>query len=306
MDDKEFNEKYEKLKNSKFKQQKLNGWRPIPTISCITIIYISFGLFFLIFGVIIVVFTSQLKEIKYRYDEYCSRNNNNVVNGKIECTFIFTVHEKMSKPIMIYYQIDDFSQNHRVYMDSKSEKQLKGEQVSKEDLEKSGECEHRLLKKDFGSGSNPGNPDELQNPCGLIAYSYLMVDIFTDWKLNGNSLTIKEEEIAFKSDMKKYGDIQDKEHFLIWLRPSPFSNPRKLWGKIEEDDIEKDSSLSVKITSSIEYFGYKKKYIILSTRNVFGGKNLFLGVCYIIFGIFCLMASVIFIICFDAFHKKNK
>ena len=37
MNKEEFNKLYETLKNSRFKQQKFPGWRPLPTISCITI-----------------------------------------------------------------------------------------------------------------------------------------------------------------------------------------------------------------------------------------------------------------------------
>ena len=36
------NEEYERLKNSKFKQQKLPGWRPVPTITSTTIIFFLF------------------------------------------------------------------------------------------------------------------------------------------------------------------------------------------------------------------------------------------------------------------------
>ena len=58
MDEKEYNEKYQQLKKSKFRQQKLVGWRPVPTLSCVTIIYLSFSVFFIIVGIIILVFTS--------------------------------------------------------------------------------------------------------------------------------------------------------------------------------------------------------------------------------------------------------
>lgn len=303
MDDKEFNEKYEQLKKSKFKQQKLAGWRPIPTISCITIIYLSFALFFIIFGVLILVFTGQVKEIKVRYDKLCY--------NLMVCPIQIHINDKMTKPIMIYYQLDDFSQNHRIYMDSKSEKQLKGEQVSKEDLEKSGECENKLLNKDIGN--NNLNGDDVAVPCGLIADSYFR-DNFTDWKIDGKDIYPKITDIAYKSDIKKYGntpyeetthwtEIKD-EHFMIWLRPSPFPNPRKIWGKIESIDIEKDSTIYVTIQNN-KYLTHKK-YIILSTRNVFGGKNLFLGLFYIIFGVLCLFASITFIICFNTFHRKHK
>ena len=48
MNKEEFNKLYETLKKSKFRQQKFPGWRPLPTISCITIIFISAGVFFII------------------------------------------------------------------------------------------------------------------------------------------------------------------------------------------------------------------------------------------------------------------
>ena len=191
MDDKEYNEKYEQLKKSKFRQQKLAGWRPVPTLSCVTIIYLSFAVFFIIFGILILVFTSQLKEIKIRYDDFCFKFIHN------NCSIMISIGEKMPKPIMIYYQLDDFSQNHRVYMDSKSDKQLNGEEVSKEDLEKSGECDNMLLNKDIGAYHL--NPDNVAYPCGLMARSYLS-DRYFDWQINGKEINITVENIAYKAD----------------------------------------------------------------------------------------------------------
>ena len=78
MNKEEFNELYETLKKSKFKQQKYPGWRPLPTISCITIIFLSFGVFFILFGIIIKIFVGKLKEYKFRYDLIC---------GSGPCTF---------------------------------------------------------------------------------------------------------------------------------------------------------------------------------------------------------------------------
>ena len=303
MDDKEFNEAYEQLKKSKFKQQKLAGWRPVPTLSCVTIIYLSFSIFFIIFGILILVFTSQLKEIKFRYDDYCKDNRHS------NCSISLAVTDKMPKPIFIYYQINGFSQNHRTYMESKSDKQLSGEEVSKEDLEKSGECEFALLNKDIGVGFDP---EEVAVPCGLMAKSYFR-DRFLDWKINGKEIYPREEDIAYKADKQKYENIEyieDKhwinmtnEHFMIWMRPSPFPNPRKLWGIIEDEDIERDSTVSLIIEHN-NYFN-DIKYIILTTRNVFGGKSMFLGIFYILFGILCLIASITFILSFHSFHRKK-
>lgn len=306
MNDKEFNEKYEQLKKSNFKQQKLPGWRPLPTLSCITIIYLSFAVFFIIFGIIILVFTSQVKEIKVRYDNF------GLCVNHTECEVSIHVTEKMKKPIMIYYQLNGFSQNHRVYMESKNDKQLKGEEVSKDDLEKSGECEYALFnhKKTSISGNELDTTD-VSIPCGLLAKSYFR-DIYSDWRVGGKPIEPKFENIVYKADKEKYQNFENfenqwinmtDEHFINWMRPSPFSNPRKLWGIIEDEDIEQGSSVLFKVNIN-NYYSYKK-YIILSTRNVFGGKNMFLGICYIIFGVICLISSITFIITFNSFHKKK-
>jgi len=303
----EFNKLYETLKKSKFRQQKFPGWRPLPTISCITIIFISFGIFFIIMGILILIFTGMIKEYKYRYT--C---NSNV------CTISARIPEEMKKPIMIYYQLNDFRENHRFYMDNKSDKQLKGEQISKADLEKSGECENSLYNNDFinaGKISNPSSldPDEVAFPCGLKAKSFFedKIDKFT---ISTKEIKITTKDIAYKADIdsfskvkydqnKHWHDIND-EQFMIWMRISPFENPRKLWGKIENDDIPKDSYIEVKINQA-SYYGFDK-YIILSTRNVFGGKSSFLGIIYIVFGGLCLISGIVFINVYNYFHKKEK
>ena len=74
------NEEYERLKNSKFKQQKLPGWRPVPTITSTTIIFFCFGAVFIILGIIILVFSNKIEEISYRYDEECK--------GKDSCKIV--------------------------------------------------------------------------------------------------------------------------------------------------------------------------------------------------------------------------
>ena len=49
-------EEYESLKNSKFKQQKLPGWRPVPSMIRTVIIYFGFGIVFVGLGVLILLF----------------------------------------------------------------------------------------------------------------------------------------------------------------------------------------------------------------------------------------------------------
>jgi len=309
MNKEEFNKLYETLKKSKFRQQKFPGWRPLPTISCITIIFISAGVFFIIFGIFILIFTGQIKEFKFRYDLFCAEKRRH--NEK--CELSLSIPETMKKPIFIYYQINDLRQNHRFYMDNKSNKQLKGEEVSKEDLEKSNECDGALYNKDFDFLDPDKYPeDDVAFPCGLIAKSFFR-DNFTLWQMSGKEINVTTEEIANKKDRddlsnvglkdSQWLDVTD-EHFIIWKRIAPFENPRKLWGKIEGDDISSGSSVIVTIDDK-NYHSFEK-YIILSTRNVFGGKCSFLGILYIVFGAVCLISAVIFINVYNYFHKKAK
>ena len=309
MNKEEFNKLYETLKKSKFRQQKFPGWRPLPTISCITIIFISAGVFFIIFGIFILIFTVQIKEFKFRYDLFCAEKRRH--NEK--CEMSLSIPETMKKPIFIYYQINDLRQNHRFYMDNKSNKQLKGEEVSKEDLEKSNDCDGALYNKDFDFLDPDKYPeDDVAFPCGLIAKSFFR-DNFTLWQMSGKEINVTTEEIANKKDRddlsnvglkdSQWLDVTD-EHFIIWKRIAPFENPRKLWGKIEGDDISSGSSVIVTIDDK-NYHSFEK-YIILSTRNVFGGKSSFLGILYIVFGAVCLISAVIFINVYNYFHKKAK
>ena len=309
MNKEEFNKLYETMKKSKFRQQKFPGWRPLPTISCITIIFISAGVFFIIFGIFILIFTGQIKEFKFRYDLFCAEKRRH--NEK--CELSLSIPETMKKPIFIYYQINDLRQNHRFYMDNKSNKQLKGEEVSKEDLEKSNDCDGALYNKDFDFLDPDKYPeDDVAFPCGLIAKSFFR-DNFTLWQMSGKEINVTTEEIANKKDRddlsnvglkdSQWLDVTD-EHFIIWKRIAPFENPRKLWGKIEGDDISSGSSVIVTIDDK-NYHSFEK-YIILSTRNVFGGKSSFLGILYIVFGAVCLISAVIFINVYNYFHKKAK
>ena len=308
MNKEEFNKLYETLKKSKFRQQKFPGWRPLPTISCITIIFISAGVFFIIFGIFILIFTGQIKEFKFRYDLFCAEKRRH--NEK--CELSLSIPETMKKPIFIYYQINDLRQNHRFYMENKSNKQLKGEEVSKEDLEKSNDCDGALYNKDFDLDPDKYPEDDVAFPCGLIAKSFFR-DNFTLWQMSGKEINVTTEEIANKKDRddlsnvglkdSQWLDVTD-EHFIIWKRIAPFENPRKLWGKIEGDDISSGSSVIVTIDDK-SYRSYEK-YIILSTRNVFGGKSSFLGILYIVFGAVCLISAVIFINVYNYFHKKAK
>ena len=118
MDDDEFKALYERYKKSKFRQQKMDGWRPMPTISCITIIFVCIGVFFILMGIIMLILIAQIYEIKERYDDKCY----GVHQGK-KCYLEMSIKKNMKGPIWIFYQIDGIRQDLDNYEYYKIEKQ---------------------------------------------------------------------------------------------------------------------------------------------------------------------------------------
>jgi hypothetical protein len=326
------NEEYERLKNSKFKQQKLPGWRPVPTITSTTIIFFCFGAVFIVLGIIILVFSNKIEEVSFRYDDYCKdkKGNDN------PCEITIPIKNKMEKKIMVYYQLNGFYQNHRRYVKSKSDDQLNGKYISLQEMKDSQDCDPAITNKDMGkkysiveeaNGQKKElDEDEVAIPCGLIAKSYFN-DVFKDWgyknptkvKFNeagSEELFVNEKNIAWKADKelkyknvnpeKQWIDMED-EHFIVWMRPAGLPNFRKLWGRIDRQDLEAGSEVSLKIINNFDVSSFSgKKYIILSTVNAFGGKNTFLGISYIVLGGISIILAIVFIIGYNINSKKNK
>ena len=315
----EENEEYEKLKNSKFKQQKLPGWRPVPTIASTTIIFLVFGVVFIVLGIVILVFSNKIKEISYRYDEECK--------GKENCKIHFKIEKDMERNIMVYYQLDGFYQNHRRYVKSKSDDQLNGKDISYESMKDSQDCDPVITNKDMNQKiSVTGDPlkdDDVAIPCGLIAKSYFN-DNFTNWVIKNKFgdgepdevINVNDKDIAWKADKElKYKNVDLKkqwidmtnEHFIVWMRPAGLPNFRKLWGRITDRDLKAGSEIEVDIENKFDVSTFKgKKYLILSTVNSFGGKNSFLGISYIVLGGISIILAIIFIIGYNIHSKKQK
>ena len=310
------NEEYEKLKNSKFKQQKLPGWRPVPTITSTTIIFFCFGVVFIVLGIIILIFSNKIEEISHRYDEECT--------GQTTCTIKLKVEKNMEKNIMVYYQLDGFYQNHRRYVKSKSDDQLNGKDISFEAMKDSQDCDPVITNKEMGKTESITGATLAENdvaiPCGLIAKSFFD-DKFHDWKIidsfgDISNLKVDETNIAWKADKElKYKNVDKArqwidmtdEHFIVWMRPAGLPNFRKLWGRITDTDLKAGSQIEVKIDNNFDVSSFNgKKYLILSTVNAFGGKNSFLGISYIVLGGISIILAVVFVIGYNLHSKYKK
>jgi hypothetical protein len=69
-------EKVDKLKASRFKQQTLPAWRPIPSFGSTMITFTVFGVIFLGLGILLYIMSDQITEIKVEnYDDTCPKNS---------------------------------------------------------------------------------------------------------------------------------------------------------------------------------------------------------------------------------------
>jgi hypothetical protein len=164
-------EKIEKLKQSKFKQQMLPAWRPVPSFGSTMIIFGIFGLIFLTLGITLYVMSERIQGVVMQYDK-CEKTDD-------DCTLTLTLESDIQAPVYVYYQLDNFYQNHRRYVKSRSNSQLMGNWLDVDQLD---DCDPIKRNKDVGrelsiSGAKL-DEDAPAFPCGLVAKSYFN-DTFT-------------------------------------------------------------------------------------------------------------------------------
>jgi hypothetical protein len=301
---------YENIKNSRFKQQRLPAWRPVPTILSIIITFSFFGVAFIFLGVVLLIYSKKIKFEEVDYTD-CKVGEN--------CTKSLIIKEDISKPVYVYYQLDGFFQNSRRYVKSKEVAQLTGDKpYSKENCDPVETNEEMGFSNETKSMNNETylNPSDIAIPCGLMAKTFFNDNFsFFIKEEEVEEIVVDQKNIAFDKDKKLYSKEPDPsrqwtnitdEHFLVWMRPSGLPNPRKLWGKIDRD-LKKDEIITINITNNYDVSYYEgKKKIILSNTTIFGGNNKFLAICYIIVGGLSLISAIFFPIGYKLQMQKEK
>lgn len=292
-------------------------------------ILFSLGVVFIPLGVVCKLASDGVLEVKHRYDndpgceagffstpeERATRLSTNGTGTT--CTVTLTVAEPMKAPVYIYYELDNFYQNHRRYVKSRSDSQLAGEGMPADDS-----CAPQLTRANTSAGAAPGSTVQI-NPCGLIAWSFFN-DTY-DVEVNGVPAAVTEKGIAWRSDVEDkfgayapqhfnddaatrggggiVGTVREDEHFIVWMRTAALSHFRKLWGKIEED-IPAGSVVVIRVANRYNTYKFDgAKHIVLSTTSWLGGKNDFLGVAYLAVGALCVAFSLVFV--FFAFNPPR-
>ncbi|KAL6197428.1 hypothetical protein ACLB2K_033037 [Fragaria x ananassa] len=226
-----------------FTQQSLPACKPILTPPWVITTFLLMGVIFIPLGLITLHASENIVEIVDRYDNDCvpeAFRSNKVAyikNNSIpkNCSRYLKVYKHMKAPINIYYQLDNYYQNHRRYVKSKNDEQLL----------------HGLGYNDTSSCKPEDSNNDLPVvPCGLIAWS-LFNDTYT--LIRGRSeLKVNRKNVAWKSDRDhKFGKnvypfnfqngtlmgggkldpripLSDQEDLIVWMRTAALPSFRKL------------------------------------------------------------------------------
>ena len=179
------------------------------------------------------------------------------------CHVQFYIPDKLSAPVLLYYQLTNFYQNHRRYVKSFDQDQLKGTYRSN----------HTIYKSDCDPLKLDGN-GKAYYPCGLIANSvfndsfhspvllstvgtsasnmtYQMTDVGIAWSsdkdLYGKKTNYKMDEVvpppnwrerypAYNSSFP-FRDLHDDEAFQVWMRTAGLPTFSKLALRNDDDDM---------------------------------------------------------------------
>lgn len=299
-----------KPKYSKFTQQELSACKPIITPGLVVTTFLAIGIIFIPIGLASLSASERVVEVIDHYEKGCLPPNINDPLAYIQdpstdktCKRTLTIPKFMKSPIYVYYELQNFYQNHRRYVKSRNDKQLKSAKFE----ETVTNCEPEVYEN-----------GKAVVPCGLVAWS-LFNDTYR-FSMDDKDVKLNRKNIAWESDRTgKFGSdvypknfqtggligggklneslpLSDQEDLIVWMRTAAFPNFRKLYGRIEMD-LEPNQKLQVLIQNNYNTyrFGGEKK-LVLSTTTWIGGRNDALGVAYVAVGALCLLIGLSFVV----------
>lgn len=232
------------------------------------------------------------------------------------CRIQFEVPTRMKAPIYFFYRLKNFHANHRRFVKSFSEDQIEGKAASES-----------VIKDTVGQNCEPlsvNSDGKKYYPCGLIANSLFNDTFGTSFNaVNGTNskYELTEEGIAWASDKNRFKktqysykdivpppnwykqypkgynstnvpDISKWYQFQNWMHTSGLPTFNKLALRNDDDALE-EGIYEISIGLHFPVLPYNgHKYIYVSQRSVIGGKNIFLGVSWMVGGAVCFLLAI--------------
>ncbi|KAF9315794.1 hypothetical protein BG003_002640 [Podila horticola] len=346
--------------NTSFKQQRLKAWQPILTAKSVLPTFFIMGILFAPLGGLLVWRNNKVTEFSFDYTDCVSATNPAgtevpastfvhstpvgsflkptyvIANASVSvpsqtggapfiypvnrCTVTFNLPVDLQPPVMLYYKLTNFYQNHRKYTKSLDYKQLAGEASTIEQIR--------------GRKGCPLESGELIYPCGLIANS-LFNDTFstvTATTPTGGNYSFLDTGIAWSSDKDKFGkygytnlsavyipenwrkqypgppytysdgfpppNIEMNEHFQVWMRTAGWPTFLKPYGRNDQAVFTAGQyKMDIDMNFPIHIYG-GRKHVVITTLGATGGRNNFLGIGFIVAAILSASLGIIF----TAFH----
>lgn len=151
-------------------------------------------------------------------------------NDTTVCTLLFDIPNDIGPPVLLYYRLTNFYQNHRRYVKSLDTDQLKGKFISNSTISSSA-CDPLKLAPN----------GKAYYPCGLIANSLFNDTIRSPVGLNSNQgvdgtlpYNMTSQGIAWSSDAQLYSKTAYTRHQVM---PPPNWQKRYPDGYTAENDI---------------------------------------------------------------------
>lgn len=188
------------------------------------------------------------------------RTNHTEENVSV-CILEFNIPNDIKAPVLFYYRLTNFYQNHRRYVKSLDIEQLKGKARTADQI-KSGECDPLEVNHE----------NKPYYPCGLIANS-MFNDTFDDMirldsSSSGTEYKMSDKGISWKSERDLYGvseyasgdvvpppnwvkqysngdyveklpDLKTWEAFQVWMRTAGLPTFSKLAKRNDKETLQK-------------------------------------------------------------------
>ncbi|KAF7457167.1 ligand-effect modulator 3 domain containing protein [Cryptosporidium felis] len=298
----------------KFNNKNLEFWTPVYTPNYLICIYIIIGVTLISVGIYIQLLSNSTIECLVNYQDspgYGKTIDTVVELGSNNCNPSVIKGSEIKYfegEFYLYYQLRNFYQNDKNFINNKSEKQLAGKIIF--DEKKLSSC-YPLIKDNDG---------RIYYPCGTAARA-IFNDTFTIHDGEGDPIEIDDsiETLTFSSDKKKFKNIPEEDiikhnfndwlskelfpgrienpHFIVWMKVSAFSTFNKVYGKLISKKNRLILPLKISIKNRYPAFLFNgSKHIVISQITSFGGKHSNFGVTYILTGVVFILVSIYYII----------